>query len=131
MYQRRDSFFVSLNTALYFLTNVEMDLEKSAAVVDGDKINSGITSHAQELGIQVEKVRDVKGADLVLELADAEAVEIPEHMNKRILRKIDWVCYVCADSSILQSDSYRTACYAVDMRTLRLAIHRQGSTLIR
>lgn len=71
-----------------------MDPEKSAAVVDGDKINPGITSHAKELGIEVTKIQDVKGADQVLEYANAEAVQISEEVNKRILRKIDWVCRV-------------------------------------
>jgi hypothetical protein len=68
-----------------------MGTEKSTAVTDGDRINPGIAAHAQELGVEVAKLHDLKGADKVLEFASAEAIQIPDDVNKRILRKIDWV----------------------------------------
>lgn len=66
-----------------------MDSEKRASV-EGDRINPRITSTAEELGIAAEKVKDVKAADQVLEYANAEAIEVPDDVNRKILRKIDW-----------------------------------------
>lgn len=58
--------------------------------VEGDTIDPRITTHAQELGIAAEKVKDVKAADQVLEYANAEAIDVPDDVNRRILQKIDW-----------------------------------------
>ena len=68
-----------------------MGTEKGTAVIDGNRINPGIAAHAQALGVEVTKLNDEKGADQVLEYASADAIQIPDDVNKRILRKIDWV----------------------------------------
>ncbi|KAK5117488.1 hypothetical protein LTR85_008873 [Meristemomyces frigidus] len=68
-----------------------IDIEKDV------KVGGGVTATAAELGIAVGHVTDIKGADGVLQYASAEAIEVDEATNKRLVRKIDlhvlpWLC---------------------------------------
>ncbi|OAL31255.1 hypothetical protein AYO20_08310 [Fonsecaea nubica] len=49
-----------------------------------------IQEAAEELGLDVGHVKEIKGADGAYTYASAVALEIDEKTNKRLLRKIDW-----------------------------------------
>ena len=53
------------------------------------ELKAGATTTAVELGIASGHISDGRAADGVLQYASAEAVEVDDAMNKRILRKID------------------------------------------
>ncbi|KAI0124899.1 major facilitator superfamily domain-containing protein [Xylariales sp. AK1849] len=63
---------------------------KEVSLTRGDGINPQIVTTAGEPGIETEKVKGVEGADQVLLYANDEAIEVPDDVNRRILRKIDW-----------------------------------------
>lgn len=56
----------------------------------GTKVSPDLVSTAAELGIDPGHVKELKGADGVLQYASQESIEIDEDTNRRILRKIDW-----------------------------------------
>jgi MFS transporter, ACS family, allantoate permease len=54
------------------------------------EVRESVTATAADLGIQKAHIADVKGADGVLQYAGAEAIEVEDATNKRLLRRIDW-----------------------------------------
>jgi ACS family allantoate permease-like MFS transporter len=49
-----------------------------------------IQEAAEDLGLEVGHVKEIKGADGAYSYASAVAVEIDEKTNKHLVRKIDW-----------------------------------------
>lgn len=49
-----------------------------------------LVSSAAELGIDPSHVKELKGADDVLQYASQESIDIDSETNRRIVRKIDW-----------------------------------------
>ena len=68
----------------------------AATTVPEDKLGD-VQHNAQELGIDMDHVKETKGADKMFAYASADAIEIDEATNKKLVRKIDlnvlpWLC---------------------------------------
>ena len=61
----------------------------TTATTDLEKAGAHAMATAAELGIATGDVADLNGADGVLRTASAEAIDIDEATNKRLLRKTD------------------------------------------
>jgi hypothetical protein len=56
-----------------------------------------VRDRAEELGVEVGHVKELKGADKMFAYASADAIIINEETNKKLVRKIDrnvlpWLC---------------------------------------